>query len=391
MPVTRLGWTVVALTAASGGLGWWFGWRELVVASGVGALVLGLSALYLVGARAGEIQLQPEPSRLRAGDPAGHCLLTVVAPRGHHVPPNRIEVPIRVGGAAAPPYPVDVARVPAGGRSAPLALPVPADRRGVVVVGPASVVRADPFGLLRRVLARSAGIEVYVHPQTVRVEPTGAGLLRDLEGRASRTLSASDVAFYALRDYVPGDDLRHVHPLTSARVRRLVVRQFVDTRTAHLTIIVSGAPAEYGDVDEFEVALSAGGSLALRAVDDGQRVSVVAAGPTVATHSRRSRPLVLDGLSRAELGAPDSSLVRLASHARQAVPATSLVLLVAGTPLTIAQLGRAAVRFGPDVRVVGLRVAPADPPAARRAGQLALVTISSLADLRSALRAAVQE
>ena len=78
----------------------------------------------------------------------------------------------------------------------------------------------------------------------VALESLGAGLLRDLEGVSTDAVSQSDLAFHALREYVPGDDLRHVHWRSSAKVMaaagetQLLVRQYLDTRRSHATVVV---------------------------------------------------------------------------------------------------------------------------------------------------------
>ena len=59
--------------------------------------------------------------------------------------------------------------------------------------------------------------EMLVRPPMVPLDSLGAGLLRDLEGVSTDAVSQSDLAFHALREYVPGDDLRHVHWRSSAK------------------------------------------------------------------------------------------------------------------------------------------------------------------------------
>ena len=76
---------------------------------------------------------------------------------------------------------------------------VPGRRRGVLTVGPVSTVRADPLGLFRHEKQVAEAIELIVHPRTVRLDPLGAGLLRDLEGQATRTIVSHDLEFHALR------------------------------------------------------------------------------------------------------------------------------------------------------------------------------------------------
>ena len=92
---------------------------------------------------------------------------------------------------------------------------IPTARRSVIPIGPVTSVRGDPLGMLRREIAWSGtytvGIEeLFVHARTVMVGSLTAGRLRDLEGETSNDRSPSDVAFHTLREYVPGDDRRHI-------------------------------------------------------------------------------------------------------------------------------------------------------------------------------------
>src|SRR5690606_28461890 len=83
---------------------------------------------------------------------------------------------------------------------------VPTTRRAVVVVGPVRSVRGDPLGLLRRRVTWTDPVDLYVHPELVSLAGAASGVLRDLEGQATRIVSDSDMSFHALRDYVAGDD-----------------------------------------------------------------------------------------------------------------------------------------------------------------------------------------
>ena len=118
---------------------------------------------------------------------------------------------------------------------------MPTDRRAVIPIGPPSAVRTDPLGLLRRDAVEQAAVELFVHPKIIGLDSLSPGLQRDLEGQATRDLSTSDLAFHTLRDYVTGDDRRHVHWRSTAKAGRLLVRQFQDTRRSQLTLVVDGA------------------------------------------------------------------------------------------------------------------------------------------------------
>jgi uncharacterized protein (DUF58 family) len=241
---------------------------------------------------------------------------------------------------------------------------------------------------MRRAAVWPNTLEFFVHPATVPLDQLGAGLLRDLEGQTTNDLSMNDVAFHALREYIPGDDLRHVHAFTSARAGRLMVRQFVDTRTAHVCVIVGGAAREYRDEAEFETAISVGASLAVRALRDKQQVSVVTPGDGRTRRQRLASQLVLDNFSRARFNAPQGELHHLAERSTRIAPDTSLAVLVTGGQPRLAVIRGAAARFGPDVRFVVIRVATGETPTAQRVGSLSVLTVPSLDQLRSALRKA---
>ena len=83
---------------------------------------------------------------------------------------------------------------------------LPTSRRGIVTVGPVVSVASDPVGLVRLTRKRTESQEVHIHPRTIRLGSVLSGLMRDVEGAVTQELSSSDVAFHALRDYVPGDD-----------------------------------------------------------------------------------------------------------------------------------------------------------------------------------------
>jgi len=68
------------------------------------------------------------------------------------------------------------------------------------------------------------------------------------------------IEFQEIREYVPGDDRRHVHWRTSARIGSLRVRQYVDPRRSHLAVVLSTAIGEFTNDEEFELAVSIAGA-----------------------------------------------------------------------------------------------------------------------------------
>ena len=130
-------------------------------------------------------------------------------------------------------------------------LRVDAPRRTVIPLGPLSVVRRDPFGLYRRSVVLPGTSKVVVHPATATLPPLSAGFVRDLEGEASRDLTDSDLSFHALREYVPGDDRRHIHWKSSAKTGRFMIRQYEQTRRSRMLIVLDTRSSAYVDDVEF--------------------------------------------------------------------------------------------------------------------------------------------
>ena len=152
---------------------------------------------------------------------------------------------------------------------------IPTTRRAVITVGPVRSVRADPLQLLRRQVLWTEPTDLFVHPRTTSLDGPAAGFLKDLEGLTTKDLSNSDIAFHALRDYVPGDDRRHIHWKTTARTGKLMVRQFEETRRSHMAVALSVNTDEYEHDDDFELAISAAASLGRQAIKENRELSVI--------------------------------------------------------------------------------------------------------------------
>ena len=133
--------------------------------------------------------------------------------------PSVMELPVGTGTAAFP-----VPRLRGGGTHEEI-FTIPTRRRSVITVGPVKSVRADPLGLLRREMTWTDEQEVFVHPRVKNLTGSSTGFLKDLEGRVTNDITNSDVNFHALRDYVAGDDRRHIHWKTTARTGQLMVQR----------------------------------------------------------------------------------------------------------------------------------------------------------------------
>jgi hypothetical protein len=205
---------------------------------------------------------------------------------------------------------------------------VPAPRRGVVTVGPVLYRRSDPLGLFRRRVRWAEPVELLVRPATVDLAGLPVGQIRDLEGVPSDQLSMSDLAFHALREYVPGDELRHVHWRSSARAGQLLVRQYHDSRRTSALLLVDTRKASYGDPEDLELALSVAASVTLRAARDGYSLTLVTADQTVGDGDPAS---VLDAYCYTELTDHGPDLPDLVEQGLTTAYDASMLFVVTGT------------------------------------------------------------
>lgn len=216
------------------------GWGLLVGAAAVlvSARLFGVMELYIVGAAlallvvATVIYVRAVPTRLRVRR-------TLTPARVHAHDAARVEVTATNVGTRR--TPVLALRDPvAGTRGARLhlvplrhaeraraAYRLPTERRGVVVVGPLTVEITDPFGLARQRRPGAPRLELTVFPHVDVIAPSPGGGDRDPLGNVvhHRAIGRQGDEFYALREYVVGDDLRRVHWPSTARHDELMVRQ----------------------------------------------------------------------------------------------------------------------------------------------------------------------
>lgn len=379
-PVSPLGWGVLALAAAAWLAGWLLGWVELLIVAAGCLIVLAVCALLTVGSTRLRVRIELHPRRVVAGNPAAGRLLVSNAARARLLP-VLLELPIGVSRAQFPLRRLRMAEVQEEIFS------LATTHRGVVAVGPATTVRGDPFGLLRRTLAWSEAVELMVHPVTVAVDSLGAGVLRDLEGQTTNDTSTSDLAFHTLREYAPGDDRRYIHWRSSAKASavgggsQLLVRQFLDTRRSHLSALVDGRLKAYLDEVDFETAISVAASVVRQAYADDVDATVIAA-QSVA-HGV-TLPLALDAFSRAELNA-GASIGAQASQAALLAPDTTVALLVTGAHTEFPELRHAAMHFAPEVNVVAIRVDPTRPAGITGLANLVVLSLPQLSGLRALL------
>lgn len=376
--VRPLGWVLIALAA----LVWWlafaFGWREFLVVAGVLTATILLSLVFLLGRTTYEIGLDLTRTHVVVGERAvGGLTLANRTPRT--LLPSEVILPVGAGRGV-----FQVPRLsPDQAHEEVFAIPTTA--RGVLAVGPVSVRRGDPLGLFERTNDRRQAVDLYVHPRTTALDGLSLGHLRDLEGLPAQHLARDDVSFHALREYQPGDDLRHVHWKSTARVGEVMVRQYEETRRSHFVVGLSSLPDEYREPEEFELAISVAGSVGLRALRDARVLDArTQQGPLRSVTARRFLDeLSVLGHSRARLG----GIVALAGGVAAQSPDAAVVVLVTGSRTDAAELRLACSRLPQSVRALAVVAdTRVGAPALQRIAEADVVTIGALDQLPRAIR-----
>lgn len=380
---------LVALAATVGlVLGLVFGWVEFLVAGAVSVALLAMSVPFLFGARAYEVDLSLTHERVVAGHGvSGEIVVRNGGTRS--ALPGRLDIPV---GRGLVEFGVPLLRP---GQRVSEPLDIPPLPRGIVRIGPVTTVRSDPVGLLRREHAFDDVHDLYVHPRTVGLPSTSAGLVRDLEGNATRRLVDADMSFHAIREYVPGDSRRQIHWKSTAKTGRLMVRQYEESRRSRMAVVLAAASAEFVDADEYELAVGAAASLGLRAVRDARDVAVVTGSEIPRVVKGRLRAVrnvstltaraMLDGFSaleRYDNTMPVEDVCRLASEANERL---SIAFVVTGSLVPVSRLRQAALAFPADTAVAAVVCDERAHPRMQAVSGLTVLTIGTLDDLAGLL------
>jgi len=386
--VKPLGWLVLATGVVCAGAAVLAGWRELAVVGAACLLLLLFAMPFLFGRTRVTVSLLLEPSRIMAGGSVA-AGVDVTNRTSTRILPTILELPV---GQSVHRYGIPSL---AAGATHQEAFTVRTERRGVIAVGPATTRRGDPLGLFSRDSLWTGVEEILVRPPMVPLDALGAGLLRDLEGVSTDSVSQSDLAFHTLREYVAGDDLRHIHWRSSAKAMgsggdsQLLVRQYLDTRRSHATVVVDDAPASWGGMvagdEPFETAMSVAASIIVRAVIDDFEASFVC-GRLASSGSEGS--LALDAVCRADFG--KTGLVASANSAARMAADTSLLFLITGAAAPFESLLRASAAFPPEVRRLAIVVDPTTTAGVTEAGGLSVLRLASKSDLAGLLQWSVR-
>ncbi|MGR0219443.1 DUF58 domain-containing protein [Agromyces sp. ZXT2-6] len=387
--ISPTGRLALAAAAASFATAWGLGWIELAFVGATLLAALLVAIPFVFGRVRYRVEIELQPHRVVAGERALGRLAVRNTGETPSVP-TLLELPVGTGLAE-----FVIPAIAPGGEHEEL-FAVPTQRRAVITAGPAASVRGDQLGLLRREVRWTDPVELFVHPVTARLKPSAAGLVRDLEGEVTKTITNNDISFHALRAYEPGDALRNVHWRTSARTGQLMVRQYEETRRSQLLLVHATRAVHYASEAEFELAVSVLASLGVQVIRDATRLAVATdrfrlttATPTaLLDDTSRIEPCgdaATPGASTVER-APAASVRDLVREAARRIPAPSVVIVVAGSRTPVAEFRAVEPVFGSDTQVVAFRADLGAASRIARVGESTVVTVGALDELSRLVR-----
>lgn len=391
--ISPAGWLLLAVVTVGMFSAMAWGWAEGLVAAVAATALLTLAVPFLLGRQSFSVRLDFDRDRVVAGTEVAASL--DVTNIGHR-PTLPVLLDIPVGdGIVETHVPLLRTRATFSER-----LTISAARRGILTVGPITIGRGDPLGILRRDHTWPGVQTIYVHPVTVPMPSASAGVMRDLEGSVTTTVVDADLSFHAIRDYLPGDSQRHVHWKSTAKTGQLMVRQYEETRRSRIAVVLDTDRSSYANEDQFEMAVSAASSLALQALREGREVVITASAHIPAhakgtMHAIRTLPTVsaramLDAMSGVDASLEVMSIEQVAAMTQRESRQLSLVFVVTGSDVSIARVRRAAMGFAADVKVTAVRCIALEEPTVRQVREARIITIGALHDLAHLLvRAAV--
>ncbi len=183
-----------------------------------------------------------------------------------------------------------------------------ARRRGVYTMGPVVARNTDPFGLFRRELTIPNTDTVVVYPRAYDL-PGFRVPSANLSGDSSLKRRTHDLTPHAssVREYAPGDALSRVHWNSTARLGKLMSKEFDEGHASDVWIAVDlhrdvQAGQMEDSTDEYVVSVAA--SLAKRFLSEGMPVGMIVYGTEKVLLGADTGPdqmdRILESLARSE-------------------------------------------------------------------------------------------
>lgn len=255
------------------------GWGLLMLLGGVAfaALNTGNNLLYLLlglcfatmacSALAGRSALSrvtlslSYPEEILAGEPTAMVVM-LGNPHARALSPA---LSVRIGREAAE---LDVPPLmPGASRTAFVSTEFP--RRGLFPASTVQLTTCDPLGLMRRQRHLTFAGEYYVFPAPLTLDSPEQSLAHQ-RGEAPTRRSGEGLELHQIRDYQWDDDSRHIDWRATARVNRLMVKEFLETDAEHLLLVFDPTVDRLDShiTERFEEQVSLATAAVLRCLDE---------------------------------------------------------------------------------------------------------------------------
>lgn len=268
----------------------------------------------------------------RLGEPA-EVTLAVTNPGRRHLQGELRDAWVPSAGATPRTHALDI---PPGERRV-LTTVLRPTRRGDRVPERVTVRSVGPLRVAARQGQHEIGWRVRVQPPFTsrRYLPERLARLRQLDGAVAVRVRGQGTEFDALRDYVPGDDVRSIDWRATARRQEVVVRTWRPERDRTLLLVLDTSrtsAGRVGDVPRLDAALDAALLLCALASRAGDRVDLLAFDrePRAAVEGvgrDELLPRVVDAMSGLEPALVESDGRRLVGEILRRARRRSLVVL----------------------------------------------------------------
>lgn len=147
-------------------------------------------------------------------------------------------------------------------------VPIVCEKRGFYCLGPISLASSFPLGLAEGRQQRNDGVQnltIYPDIFTIMTIPLRGAPSQIHRGGCLLPEGAGAAEFSGLREYRRGDNPRHVHWPTTARLNELMIKEFEPLASACITIVLDqsqSANVGGGKLASFEYAVRIAGSIA---------------------------------------------------------------------------------------------------------------------------------
>ncbi|WP_238017849.1 DUF58 domain-containing protein [Dactylosporangium sp. AC04546] len=152
---------------------------------------------------------------------------------------------------------------------------LPTALRGRLQVGPLALRLFDPLELVRTERTVGSTASVWVYPRRHPARPAQVGHPRHHhDGPITDPPLRGSADMRAVREYVPGDEVRHLHWKATARTGQLMVRDYADPARTRLTVLLDTRSAAMTPT-VFEEAVEVAASLLYASAAAGQQCRLV--------------------------------------------------------------------------------------------------------------------